>query len=188
MVDILTAGWSALQTVRKECEDLKLAIHAHRAFHAAFTRNRLHGMSMLAVSDIARLIGVDQLHIGTVIGKLDSPIDEVMALRDNLQKRVIAPAQQSLGQNWGKVKSVFPTCSGGLHPGQVPELIRMVGTNIVIQAGGGVWGHPNGGRAGAMALRQAIEASRMKIPVAEYAESHDALQAALKTWGTGTFK
>jgi ribulose-bisphosphate carboxylase large chain len=188
MVDILTAGWSALQTVRRECEDLKLAIHAHRAFHAAFTRNRLHGMSMLAVSDIARLIGVDQLHIGTVIGKLDSPIEEVMALRDNLQKRLIAPAQQLLGQNWGNIKSVFPTCSGGLHPGQVPELIRMVGTNIIIQAGGGVWGHPNGGRAGAMALRQAIEASRMKIPVAEYAESHDELQAALRTWGTGTFK
>jgi ribulose-bisphosphate carboxylase large chain len=64
----------------------------------------------------------------------------------------------------------------------------MVGTNIIIQAGGGVWGHPNGGRAGAMALRQAIEASRMKIPVAEYAESHDELRAALGTWGTGTFK
>jgi len=188
MVDILTAGWSALQTVRRECERLKLAIHAHRAFHAAFTRNRLHGMSMLVVSDIARLIGVDQLHIGTAIGKLDSPIEEVTALRDNLQKQLIPPTQQLLGQDWGRIKSVFPTCSGGLHPGQVPELIRLVGTNVIVQAGGGIWGHPNGGKAGAIALRQAIEASRMEIPVAEYAKSHDELRAALDTWGTGTFK
>jgi ribulose-bisphosphate carboxylase large chain len=188
MVDILTAGWSALQTVRRECERLKLAIHAHRAFHAAFTRNRLHGMSMLVVSDIARLIGVDQLHIGTAIGKLDSPIEEVTALRDNLQKQLIPPTQQLLGQDWGRIKSVFPTCSGGLHPGQVPELIRLVGTNVIVQAGGGIWGHPNGGKAGAIALRQAIEASRMEISVAEYAKSHDELRAALDTWGTSTFK
>jgi ribulose-bisphosphate carboxylase large chain len=188
MVDILTAGWSALQTIRRECEHLKLAIHAHRAFHAAFTRNRLHGMSMLVVSDIARLIGVDQLHIGTVIGKLDSPLEDVTALRDNLQKHLIPATQHLLGQDWGKIKPVFPTCSGGLHPGQVPELLRLVGANIIIQAGGGIWGHPNGGKAGAVALRQAIEASRLEIPVTEYAKSHDELRAALDTWGTGTFK
>jgi ribulose-bisphosphate carboxylase large chain len=188
MVDILTVGWSALQTLRTECERLKLAIHAHRAFHAAFTRNRRHGVSMLAISDIARLIGVDQLHIGTAIGKLDSPIEEVTALRDNLQKQVIPATEKLLGQDWLNIKSVFPTCSGGLYPGQVPELMRLVGANIIIQAGGGIWGHPNGGKAGAIALRQAIDASLMHIPVTEYAKSHVELEAALQTWGTGTFK
>jgi ribulose-bisphosphate carboxylase large chain len=128
------------------------------------------------------------LHIGTVIGKLDSPLGEVVALKDNLQKRIIHPTQQLLGQNWNEIKPVFPTCSGGLHPGQVPQLIRLLGTNIIIQAGGGIWGHPDGGKAGAVALRQAIEASRMKIPVAEYAKIHKELRIALKTWGTGTFK
>jgi ribulose-bisphosphate carboxylase large chain len=188
MVDILTAGWSSLETVRKECDRLDLAIHAHRAFHAAFTRNRLHGMSMLVVSDIARLMGVDQLHIGTVIGKLDSPLDEVLALNTNLHEQVVAPTQNLLGQDWGRIKPVFPVSSGGLHPGQVPELLRILGTNIVIQAGGGIWGHPDGGRAGASALRQAIDSYREGIAVADYAESHGELKAALKTWGTGTFK
>jgi ribulose-bisphosphate carboxylase large chain len=92
MIDILTCGWASLQTLRDACEDLKLAIHAHRAFHAAFTRNRVHGMSMLMVSDAARLIGVDQLHIGTVIGKLESPRDEVIGLRDNLQQQKVEPS------------------------------------------------------------------------------------------------
>ncbi len=38
MVDILTCGWSALQTLREQ--NFKLVIHAHRAGHAAFTKNQ----------------------------------------------------------------------------------------------------------------------------------------------------
>jgi len=188
MADILTVGWSGLQTLREECQDLKLAIHAHRAFHAAFTRNSLHGMSMLAVSDIARLIGVDQLHVGTVVGKLESPLEEVIALRDNLQRKRTNSNASSLGQDWGRIKPVFPTCSGGLHPGLVPKLIRIVGTNIIVQAGGGVWGHPDGGRAGAIALRQAIEAAMSGESLKSYARDHRELRRALETWGIATFK
>ncbi len=188
MVDILTCGWAALQTLRRECQDLKLAIHAHRAFHAAFTRNRLHGMSMLVVSDVARLIGVDQLHIGTVIGKLESPQDEVLALRDNLQRKIIEPGPTTLGQDWGRLKPVFPTCSGGLHPGLVPALIKLVGTDIIIQAGGGIWGHPDGGEAGARALRQAIDVALSGDNLQDYARSHKELQRAIDTWGIATFK
>ena len=188
MADILTVGWSGLQTLREECQDLRLAIHAHRAFHAAFTRNSLHGMSMLAVSDVARLIGVDQLHIGTVVGKLESPLEEVIALRDNLQRKRTNSNASSLGQDWGRIKPVFPTCSGGLHPGLVPKLIRIVGTDIIVQAGGGVWGHPDGGRAGAIALRQAIEATMSGESLRGCARDHRELRRALETWGLATFR
>ena len=188
MVDILTCGWASLQTLRKACEDLKLAIHAHRAFHGAFTRNRVHGMSMLMVSDAARLIGVDQLHIGTVIGKLESPQEEVIPLRDNLQRQTIAPTATSLGQDWQRIKPVFPTCSGGLHPGLVPQLLKLVGTDVIVQAGGGVWGHPDGGRAGASALRQAIDVALKGGSLEDYAREHKELQRAIETWGVATFK
>ena len=188
MIDILTAGWAALQTLREVCADLKLAIHAHRAFHAAFTRNQLHGMSMLVVSDIARLVGVDQLHIGTVIGKLESPQEEVLHLRDNLQKRTVAEGPSTLAQDWGRVRPVFPTCSGGLHPGLVPELMRLVGSDIIVQAGGGVWGHPDGGEAGARALRQAIDVGMKNGSLESYAAQHRELRRAIETWGVATFK
>ena len=188
MVDILTCGWASLQTVRKACNDLGLAIHAHRAFHAAFTRSRVHGMSMLMVSDAARLVGVDQLHIGTVIGKLESPLEEVIALRDNLQKQKVEPNGTSLGQNWERVKPVFPVCSGGLHPGLVPELLKLVGTDIIVQAGGGIWGHPDGGTAGAAALRQAIDVALQGGSLEDYARDHKELQRAIDTWGLATFK
>ena len=188
MVDILTAGWAGVQSIRDECRDLGLAIHAHRAFHAAFTRNPHHGMSMLAVSDVARLIGVDQLHIGTIIGKLESPREQVLALKDNLQRMVIKQSETLLGQDWRNINAVLPTCSGGLHPGLVPKLISAVGPDIIIQAGGGVWGHPDGGRAGASALRQAIDATLAGESLEDAARQHWELRRAIETWGVATYK
>jgi ribulose-bisphosphate carboxylase large chain len=187
MIDILTVGWAALQTMRELCQDLGLAIHAHRAFHAAFTRSKSHGMSMLAVSDVARAIGVDLLHIGTVIGKLDSPKEEVLALRNNLQQKRFQSIDPALDQDWGRVKSVFPTSSGGLHPGLVPQLMSLLGKDIVIQAGGGIWGHPDGGLAGARALRQAIDAVLLGVRLEDYADTHVELSRAIETWGVATY-
>ena len=76
MVDILTCGWSALQTLRDQ--NLKLVIHAHRAGHAAFTKNPLHGIAMKPIATVARIIGVDQLHVGTVVGKMSETKQEVL--------------------------------------------------------------------------------------------------------------
>jgi len=187
MIDILTAGWASLQKMRDVCNDLDLAIHAHRAFHAAFTRNPEHGMSMLGVSDVARTIGVDLLHIGTVIGKLESPKEEVLAIRNNLQTKRFQATDPDLNQDWMMTKTAFPVSSGGIHPGLVPNLIKLLGTNIVIQAGGGVWGHPKGGRAGALALRQSISATIDGIDLDDYANSHMELREAISTWGRATY-
>jgi hypothetical protein len=88
MVDILTCGWSALQTLRNQ--NYKLVIHAHRAGHGMFTHNPKHGMTMLAVSKIDRLIGSDTLHIGTFgTGKMKSDWREEAHIRDSLVKQKI---------------------------------------------------------------------------------------------------
>ena len=183
MVDILTAGWAGVQTLRDACEDLGLAIHAHRAFHAAFTRNPKHGMSMLAVAEVSRLVGVDQLHIGTVIGKLESSKDEVLALQEAITSSAVEGGEDSLPQDWGEIKSTFPVSSGGLHPGLLPEIIEMLGSNIIIQCGGGIWGHPDGGEAGGKAVRQAIDAALQGVPLDEYAEGRPELKRAIEKWG-----
>ncbi|MEM1546259.1 MAG: type III ribulose-bisphosphate carboxylase [Candidatus Methanomethylicia archaeon] len=179
MIDILTVGWAALQTVRDEVEDLKLAIHAHRAFHAAFTRSRRHGVSMPVIAEIARLIGVDHIHIGTAVGKLESTKNEVKTLKNIVSSR---KTRSILEQEWYNIKPVFPVASGGLHPGLIPELIEILGRNIIIQVGGGIWGHPMGGKSGALAVRQAVDAAIKKIPLVEYAEKHDELKEALSKW------
>jgi ribulose-bisphosphate carboxylase large chain len=183
MVDVLTVGWAGLQTLRNEAQDLHLALHAHRAFHAAFTRNKKHGMSMLVLADVCRLIGVDQLHIGTVVGKLESPKEEVMDLDTELTHKRVKEHGTVLRENWRKIKPVLPVCSGGLHPGLIPYLIKLLGKDIVIQVGGGISGHPDGVRAGASAVRQSIDAAMKGIPLREHAKKHPELKSALDMWG-----
>lgn len=170
MVDILTCGWSALQTLRGQ--NLKLVIHAHRAGHAAFTKNFLHGIAMRPIVTVARIIGVDQLHVGTVVGKMAETKQEV---REN-----IAACKGKLDE----LKRVLPVASGGLHPRLVPALLETFGNDVVVQAGGGIHGHPDGTVAGARAMRQAVDAVLEGKVLNEYAKSHSELAAALNHWKT----
>jgi ribulose-bisphosphate carboxylase large chain len=169
MVDIITAGFSALQTLRNQ--NLKLIIHAHRAGHAAFTKSQNHGISMTVIAKIARIIGVDQLHVGTAVGKMSEGRAEV-------EKNVKALCQGLEG-----FKPVFPVASGGLHPGLVPALIEIFGKDFICQAGGGIHGHPSGTNQGATAMRQAVDAAIKGLTLKEYASEHKELAIALKTWG-----
>ena len=168
MIDILTCGFSALQTVREH--DFGLVIHAHRAGHAAFTKNPLHGISMKVIAKVARIIGVDQLHVGTVVGKMSETREEV------------AENCEALKTGMYGVKEVLPVASGGLYPSLVPALMGFFGKDFVIQAGGGIHGHTDGTVAGAKAMRQAVDASLKGMSLEEYAKSHKELQVALNLW------
>jgi len=188
MIDFLTAGWAGLQTLRNECQDLKLAIHAHRAMHAAFTRNPKHGISMLTLAKCARLIGVDNIHIGTAVGKLVSPINEVLGIEreitgESIEDTFLTENGHILEQDWYGIKPVFPVSSGGLHPGLIPYIIKMLGKNIILQCGGGVTGNPLGVKAGAKGMRQAIDATLDNKDLKVYAKTHKELKAAMDKWG-----
>ncbi|RLJ06804.1 MAG: type III ribulose-bisphosphate carboxylase [Candidatus Aenigmatarchaeota archaeon] len=169
MIDLITAGFSAAQSLRDL--NLGVVIHAHRAMHAALTRNPKHGISMLVISKFARLLGVDQIHIGTVVGKMEGPKKEVTEIKNFLVSEFFG------------LKPVFPVCSGGLHPGLVPKLVKLLGKDIIIQMGGGIHGHPRGTIAGAKAARQALEATTQGISLRSYAKAHPELGEALRKWG-----
>jgi ribulose-bisphosphate carboxylase large chain len=168
MVDILTCGFSALQTLRNH--GFKLVIHAHRAGHAAFTKNPKHGISMRVIAKVARVIGVDQLHVGTVVGKMSETKEEVL---ENIEACKIPMSE---------LKRVMPVASGGLHPGLVPALMTTFGNDFVIQAGGGIHGHTNGTFAGATAMRQAVDSALEGKTLEEYAQTHKELKTALELW------
>ncbi|MCT9096554.1 type III ribulose-bisphosphate carboxylase [Haloarchaeobius sp. HME9146] len=174
MVDVITAGWAAVQTVREHCEDLDLAIHAHRAMHAAFDRMEHHGVSMRVIAQVARLCGVDHIHTGTAgLGKLAN--EDTPGINAWLKSDLY-------GMN-----DVLPVASGGLHPGVIDALIDALGTDICIQAGGGIHGHPDGTEAGARALRQSVEATMQGVSLEDYAaDGHAELQTALEKWGSET--
>jgi len=169
MVDIVTAGFAALQTVRDA--NTGLPIHAHRAMYAAFARSPKHGMAMLPLARLSRLVGVDQLHTGAIVGKMEAPKEEVLEIN------------REMVRSWLGLKPVFPVASGGIDPTRVPRLLDIAGTDIVINAGGGIHGHPKGTKAGAMAMRQAFEAWETGATMEEYAKGHRELREALAKWG-----
>jgi ribulose-bisphosphate carboxylase large chain len=168
MVDILTCGFAALQTLR--AQDFDLVIHAHRAGHAAFTKSPKHGVSMKVIAKIARIIGVDQLHVGTVVGKMSETRKEVVQNCEALKMKM------------GGLREVLPVASGGLHPRLVPALVKLFGRDFAIQAGGGIHGHPAGTIAGAKAMRQAVDATLAGMALEDYARDHKELRLALQTW------
>ena len=184
MVDIVTVGFSALQEIRDYLEDKNTVIHAHRAMHAAFTRDKTHGMTMLALAKIMRLIGMDQLHTGTVVGKMEGDKKEVVEMNKVItESKITGNGISTLDQDWGNIKSVLPVASGGLSPLHAPDLIEILGKNLVYQFGGGCHGHPDGTKAGATAIRQAIDAVLEGSSLVDYARTKPELKKALEKWG-----
>ena len=184
MVDILTVGFSALQEIRDYLDDKDMIIHAHRAMHAALTRNEKHGITMLVLAKLMRLIGMDQLHTGTIIGKMEGSRQEVIDTNQVITHSYIQGNNLTkLDQDWGKIKPILPVASGGLSPLHVPQLIEILGTDMVFQFGGGCHGHPDGTYSGARAIRQAVDATLTNIKLNEYAESHVELKKAIQKWG-----
>ncbi|MBI4399456.1 type III ribulose-bisphosphate carboxylase [Candidatus Micrarchaeota archaeon] len=183
MIDVVVAGTAAVQTLRDELGDLGMAIHAHRAMHAAFDRNPKHGLTMQFLAKMMRLVGVDQIHSGTAVGKLVGSREEVVGISDILRQKYVRARNGILEQDWQHVKPAFPVPSGGLHPGLIPDLIDIFGNECTILVSGGIHGHPKGTRAGALASRQALDAKIAGIGLEEYARKHRELREALEKWG-----
>jgi len=185
MLDVVISGFTTVQTATELAHDYKMAIHGHRAMHAMITRNPKHGMSMLYIAKLMRLMGIDQLHIGTVIGKLAGGKDEIVATKEMISQQAVGEISGlRMPQKWGAIKPMLPVASGGLHPGLLPEIFDIYGTmDIVVQAGGGTQGHPMGIEAGARAVMQAIEAYKEGVSLDDYSKTHKELKAALDKWG-----
>ena len=183
MIDVVVSGTAAVQTLRDYSADLGLAIHAHRAMHATFDRNPKHGLSMQFLAKIMRTIGVTQIHAGTAVGKLVGSKQEVLEIADTLRESKVKEHGTLLDQDWQHIKSAFPVSSGGLHPGLVPDVLKLYGNELVILVSGGIHGHPKGTRAGAKAAMQAIEATNEGYTLEEYAKTHIELAQALEKWG-----
>ncbi|KAF5071830.1 Ribulose bisphosphate carboxylase large chain [anaerobic digester metagenome] len=171
MVDVLTCGFGAIQVLAED-PSIKLPIHVHRTMHGAMTRNPDHGINMKVFATLARMVGGDALHVGTFgVGKMKGAAHEDLANRDMCLTNELP------------YKRMMPVASGGVHPGMIKKFVEIAGTELQIQAGGGVSGHPGGVRGGARAMVQAVDAAAADIPLDVYARDHAELAAAIKKWG-----
>ncbi|MEJ7584401.1 MAG: RuBisCO large subunit C-terminal-like domain-containing protein, partial [Acidimicrobiales bacterium] len=201
MID-LTVGYTAMTSMSRWARRNGLLLHLHRAGHGTYTRQKSHGVSFRVIAKWCRLLGVDHLHAGTVVGKLEGDPNMVAGYYDTLRNDFV-PADLTHGiyfdQHWASMPGVMPVASGGIHAGQTHQLLHYLGEDCILQFGGGTIGHPMGIAAGAIANRVAVEAiikarneGREVLGEGEEilraaAKSSPELLAALDTWGSVTF-
>ncbi|MEW6472456.1 MAG: form I ribulose bisphosphate carboxylase large subunit [Actinomycetota bacterium] len=198
----LTVGYTAMASMSRWARDNGVILHLHRAGHATFTRQKTHGVSFRVLAKWCRLLGVDHIHAGTVVGKLEGDPNTVAGFYDTLRLDHV-PANPLHGlyfdQDWSSLPGVMPVASGGIHAGQMHQLLHYLGEDCVLQFGGGTIGHPMGIAAGATANRVALEAMiKARNEGRDYviegpdilaaaARRSPELQLALDTWGEVTF-
>ena len=201
MVD-LVIGWTAIQSMAEWCRRNDMIMHMHRAGHGTYTRQKNHGVSFRVIAKWLRLAGCDHLHTGTAVGKLEGDPLTVQGYynvcRDSYT-RTDLPRGLFFDMDWADTKKVMPVASGGIHAGQMHQLIDLFGDDVILQFGGGTIGHPQGIQAGAVANRVALECmvkarNEGKNILEEgpdilrkAAASCSPLKAALDTWGDISF-
>ncbi len=201
MID-LTIGYTAIQSMAAWARRNGVLLHLHRAGHSTYTRQKNHGVSFRVISKWMRLAGVDHIHAGTVVGKLEGDPNSVAGFYDTLRlDKIGADPVKGLyfDQDWASMPGVMPVASGGIHAGQMHQLLHHLGEDVVLQFGGGTIGHPMGIAAGARANRVALQAMiKARNEGRDYlAEGPDILRAAAKhsrelevalsTWGEVSF-
>ncbi len=161
IMEDLTIGYTAMTSMSKWARKNGMILHLHRAGHGTYTRQKSHGVSFRVIAKWVRLLGVDHVHAGTVVGKLEGDPNTTKGFYDILRLDYV-PADPSHGvffdQDWASLAPVMPVASGGIHAGQMHQLLDLLGEDVVLQFGGGTIGHPDGIAAGAEANRVALEA------------------------------
>jgi ribulose-bisphosphate carboxylase large chain len=201
MID-LVIGYTAIQSMAKWARDNDMILHLHRAGHSTYTRQKNHGVSFRVITKWMRLAGVDHIHAGTAVGKLEGDPLTVQGFYNvcrEMRNEVDLPRGIFFEQDWAGLRKVMPVASGGIHAGQMHQLIDLFGEDVVLQFGGGTIGHPMGIEAGATANRVALEAMilarnegrdiKTEGPeiLAAAARQCKPLAAALDTWKDVTF-
>src|SRR5256885_606031 len=160
MID-LVIGYTAIQSMAKWARRNDMILHLHRAGHSTYTRQKSHGVSFRVIAKWMRLARADHIHAGTVVGQLEGDPLVTAGVYDTLREP--ATRQDLLhglffDQDWAGLRKVMPVASGGIHAGQMHQLLTYLGEDVVLQFGGGTIGHPMGIQAGATANRVALEA------------------------------
>ncbi|HWO69908.1 MAG TPA: ribulose-bisphosphate carboxylase large subunit [Actinomycetota bacterium] len=201
MID-LTIGFTAMGSMSRWARRNGVLLHLHRAGHSTYTRQKTHGVNFRVIAKWCRMLGVDHIHAGTVVGKLEGDPGAVRGYYATCRED-FNPADPALGhyfdQDWAHMPGVMPVASGGIHAGQMHQLLHYLGEDVVLQFGGGTIGHPMGIAAGAAANRVALEAmikarNEGRDIVREgpdilraAARRSPELAAALDVWGDVTF-
>jgi ribulose-bisphosphate carboxylase large chain len=160
MID-LVMGYTAIQSIALWARENDMLLHLHRAGNSTYARQKNHGINFRVICKWMRMSGVDHIHAGTVVGKLEGDPLMIKGFYDTLRLTdmpVNLPYGIFFEMTWASLRKCMPVASGGIHCGQMHQLIHYLGDDVILQFGGGTIGHPDGIQAGATANRVALEA------------------------------
>jgi ribulose-bisphosphate carboxylase large chain len=170
MVCVNLVGLAGLAHLRRHCT---LPIHGHRAMVGVYTRDPRLGIDFVAFQKLARLAGVDHLHTNGIGNKFYESDEDVMTSIRAVQEPI-----------WGGYPTL-PVLSSGQVPGLAPRTYSLVGTtDLLVLAGGGIHGHPDGATAGVEAMREAWSCATDGVDLADRAARNLPLRRALETFGS----
>ncbi|HTG68223.1 MAG TPA: 2,3-diketo-5-methylthiopentyl-1-phosphate enolase [Candidatus Udaeobacter sp.] len=173
LFNVLAYGYDVLHELSSD-KSINVPIAAHPAMAGAIYPSPHYGISAsLLLGKLMRLAGADLVLFPSPYGSVVMPKEENLAVKDALLEPLY------------DLQRSFPVPSAGIHPGLVPLILKDFGTDVVVNAGGGIHGHPMGTAAGGQAFRQAITATLNGVPLRAAAEQggNEALQAAISAWG-----
>jgi 2,3-diketo-5-methylthiopentyl-1-phosphate enolase len=174
LFNVLAYGFDALTELAAD-PDINVPIAAHPAMAGALYPSQHYGIAApLLLGKLVRIAGADLSLFPSPYGSVVMPKEENLGVMEAL-------LTDSLPQ-----KSVFPVPSAGIHPGLVPLIMNDFGPEVVVNAGGGVHGHPGGAAAGGRAFRQAVDAVKSGRSLQAYSENHEELRIAIERWGVRT--
>ncbi|OJE41369.1 2,3-diketo-5-methylthiopentyl-1-phosphate enolase [Bacillus proteolyticus] len=169
LFNVFAYGLDVLQSLAEDAE-ISVPIMAHPAVSGAYSSSKLYGVSSpLLLGKLLRYAGAD-------FSLFPSPYGSVA-----LEKKEALNISKYLTEEDTFFKKSFAVPSAGIHPGFVPFILRDFGKDVVINAGGGIHGHPNGAQGGGKAFRTAIDATLQSKPLHEVDEIN--LHSALQIWG-----
>ena len=85
MID-LVIGYTAIQSMAKWARKNDMILHLHRAGHSTYTRQKNHGVSFRVIAKWMRMAGVDHIHAGTVVGKLEGDPAVIAGIYDTCRE------------------------------------------------------------------------------------------------------
>ncbi|MBM7704766.1 2,3-diketo-5-methylthiopentyl-1-phosphate enolase [Metabacillus iocasae] len=172
LFNVFAYGLDVLQALRED-DEIALPLMAHPAVSGALTPSEFYGFSnSLLLGKLLRITGADFSLFPSPYGSVALPFEEALSISTEL----VAPNHY--------VKKAFPVPSAGIHPGMVPLLVKDFGIDSVINAGGGVHGHPDGAAGGGKAFRDAVDAVLKGQTLQEGAQNSPELSKAIDLWGT----
>lgn len=173
LFNVFAYGLDALQELAED-PDVAVPIMAHPAFSGALTSSAFYGTSYpLLLGKLLRIAGADLSLFPSPYGSVALPKEATLEIANRLRTKTFS------------LRPSFPVPSAGIHPGLVSQLIQDFGIDSVINAGGGVHGHPGGAIAGGKAFRQAIDVTLAGIRLEEAVSKHEytELAQAIALWG-----